>query len=188
MDQTPNRGYPYPECEPPLVKDQSNIAQMRDLAVAINDDVQGLYDQGDDLLVRPDGVRMSMSVVVAGSAASEFPFYDLMTFDTTGGSMATTGIGMITIVQPGWYMVGTWVDATAAVFQGLRCRFIQNGAPATSFCPQAEITTVNKQYLQYDATCYFETPGTLGLEIRSGAAVPAYTYASRIWAQQVIAL
>lgn len=188
MDQTPNRGYPFPECEPPLVKDASDIIQFRGLAEAVNDDVQAEYDRSDDVLIRPDGVRMSMSAFVAVTAASEIPFYDTMTFDTTGGSMATTLLGVITIVQPGWYMVGTWVDATAAVFQGLRCRFIQNGAPATSFCPQGEITTVNKQYIQYDATCFFEVPGTLGLELRAGAASPSYSYASRIWAQQVIAL
>lgn len=188
MDQTPNRGYPYPECEPPLVKDASDISQMRDLAVAIDADMQSLYDTSDDLLVRPDGARVATSVFTVVTSALHVPDFDTMTFDTTGGQMATTSIGVMTIVQPGWYLVGTWIDSTAAVFQGLRARFLQNGAPATSFSPQAEITPVNKQYLAYEATMFYDTPGTLTIELRSGAAVPNYSYAARLWAQQVVAL
>ena len=188
MDQTPNRGYPYPECEPPLVKDASDIAQMRDLAIAIDADVQGLYDTAHDVLVRPDACRLSMSAAVAASSSAVYPFYDTLTFDTTGTLMSTTGIGMITIVEPGWYMVGTWVQATAAVFQGIRVRFLQNGTPASSFSPQAGLISTNQQLIQQDGTMFYEQPGTLALEIRAGAASPSYTYASRIWAQQVIKL
>ena len=34
MDQTDCLGLPFPECDPPLTKDASDIAQFRDLAEA----------------------------------------------------------------------------------------------------------------------------------------------------------
>ena len=187
MDQTPNREYPYPECEPPLVKDSSDIAHLRNLAEAVDEDVQDLYDTAHDVLIRPDGCRMSMASI-ATTNRIEFPFFTTVTFDTTAGAMGTTALGVMTIPEPGWYMVGTWVDLTSTTYQGLRARFLRSGVPGTAMCPQAQITSTNKQYLQYDSTLFYETPGTLGLEMWSGAAVVSYTYVARIWAQQVIKL
>lgn len=43
MKETANRGYPYPECDPPLVKDTADAPlQIKTLAEAIDDDVTAL--------------------------------------------------------------------------------------------------------------------------------------------------
>jgi hypothetical protein len=189
MDVTPNRSYPYPECEPPLVEDSSDIMDLKRLADAVDADVQGLYDLASELLIRPDAVRMSMSATIAGQTPSTYPAYNVMTFDTTGGAMADTVNGVIRIVEPGWYLVGTWAQGNTATFLGMRARFLQDGSPATSFSPQAGLVTTTSQYIEYGATLYYGTPGNLSLELKIGAAVgTAFTYASRIWAVQVAKL
>jgi hypothetical protein len=189
MDVTPNRSYPFSECDPPLVKDASDIGQLRDLALAVDADVQGLYDEASELLIRPDACRMSMSASVAGTSPSTFPFFDIFTFDNSpGGVMSDTANGVIQIVEPGWYSVGTWTQAITTTFLGMRARFLQGGSPATTWSPQAGLVTTDDQYIQYDMTLFFDVPASLTVELKIGAAAPVFTYATRIWAVQVAKL
>lgn len=187
MDSTLNRGYPYPECDPPLIKDASDIAHLRDLAVAVDTDVQAVYDRTADVIARPDAARMAMTATIASTENTVFPFFNARTFDSTGTSLTPTAEGLIRLVEPGWYQIGGWVQLVSAPFLGARIRFVQNGVAATSWCPQAEITQTNMQMPALTATVYVPVGGdTLGMELRIGAALPNYTYAARIWAVQMV--
>lgn len=190
MDVTDNRGYPYPECDPPLVKDASDIANLRDLAVAVDADVQGVFDLGSDVIARPDACRMGMSAIVASTAASVVPVQNFLNFDTTANlpdPMGDTVNGWINIREVGWYEIGTFGIFTSATFLGLRSRFLFDGAPATTWSPQADIAASNNQISQLSVVNYVARPNTtLQAEFRIGAASPSYTYVARIWAQQVI--
>ena len=187
MDSTDNRGYPFPECDAPLTKDASDIANLRDLAMAVDEDVQNAFFLASDTVVRPDAARMSMAATVVSTENATFPFYNVMTFDTTGTSMTPTAEGFIRLVEPGWYQVGMWANLDqGATFLGARARFLQNGVPATSFSTQAELASANLQLVSHTATIYVPVGGdSLGVEIRVGVLLPNFTYASRIWAVQV---
>lgn len=187
MDSTLNRGYPYPECDPPLIKDASDIAHLRDLAVAVDTDVQAVYDRTADVIARPDAARMAMFATLASTENTVFPFFNSRNWDSTGTSMTPTAEGILRLVEPGWYQVGTWTQLVSATFLGARVRFLQNGVPATSWCPQAEITQTNMQMPALTATVYVPIGGdALSLELRIGATTPSFTYASRIWAVQTV--
>lgn len=188
MDITPERGYPYPECEPPLVKDSSDIAQLRDLAVAVDEDMQGLYDLASDLIVHPDACRMFSSVFEAStSQALTIPFFNSFSFDNTaGGAMSDTANGVIQILEPGRYIVGSWTHVVSTTHMAARVRYLRDGIPVTQFSPHAQLVTTDDQYLMSETTILFPGAHELTLEIRTGAVFGTpFTYASRIWAVQV---
>lgn len=186
MDQTP-RGYPYPECDPPLTKDASDIAHLFNLAQAVAEDVQAVYDRSDDVLIRPDGCRRSVTGTITEQQA--FPLFTGTTYDTTGTAMSGGTHGGILLPEPGWYAVGAMVRATSTTYLGLRLAFLQNGVRATSFSPVANIVTTNVQNAALSAWVFTETPDALlGLHVRNGAALPNFPYAAALWAQQVVKL
>lgn len=54
MNQTDDRGYPYPECRPPYVEDAADLPlQLKNLAEAVDDDVTALSVQAADALNPP---------------------------------------------------------------------------------------------------------------------------------------
>lgn len=187
MDKTINRGYPYPECDPPLTKDASDIAHLRDLAMAVDADVQAVYSRAEDVSIRPDAARMSMVNTLAGTANTVIPFFDSRTFDTTtGNAMTDTANGVMRLVEPGWYHVGFWAMFTAVPFLGLRGRFLRSGVPASAWTSQAEISQANGQMAHGSDEVVSALGGdTLSVELRIGATTPSYTYVCRLWALQV---
>jgi hypothetical protein len=60
-----DRGYPYPECDPPLTKDASDISQMRDLAQAVVGGGWGLLE------MRP--MHMSLEDIFLSLTTDEAP-------------------------------------------------------------------------------------------------------------------
>lgn len=188
MDQTENRGYPYPQCDPPLTKDASDIAHLRDLAVAVNDDVGAVYSRAADLLVRPDAARMAMSAAVADTAAEFVPFLDGRTFDTTGPANLMTPLaeGQLRLVEPGWYTVGCFITVTAGTLQQARAAFLRNGNPGT-FSDRADLGPGGVQHINHTADVFVPVGNeSLNVLVRIGAGSPSYTYVAKVWAQQVI--
>lgn len=187
MDQTINRGYPYPQCDPPLTKDASDIGHLYNLAQAVADDVQAVYDRSDEILVRPDSCRRSMTGTV--TEQQTFPVFTSTTWDSTGGAMSSGAHGGILLVEPGWYLVGGNVQLISTVYQGIRIAFVLDGTLNTSFGPQADIVGTNVQNAAHGAWVFSENPDTvLSLWLRDGAATPAGSYAAWISAQQVVKL
>lgn len=120
MDQTINRRYPYPECDPPLQQDASDIIQLAQLADAINSDVQALSDTIEAQMAYPPSARMTAAFT---TPASEIVFdYGITSWETRAG-MTSPGLGVFTIQQPGWYLVTGYVSAPAL---HMRIRLVVN--------------------------------------------------------------
>lgn len=117
MKTTANRGYPHPECDPPLVKDASDIEQMRDLALAIDADAEAVETRLEDFLERPDAARMSWSGnTVVPSTTGDFLFtipYDTSVYDNTSG-ITDTSAGALVLLESGLYLFTSYVRMTHA--------------------------------------------------------------------------
>ena len=191
MDQTINYGFPYPECDPPLVKDASDIIQLKDLADAVDTEVQTLYDSASQLLVRPDAARMSSPSItdVASPIQNTSVMYTSMTFDNTPGQvMANTTIGAIQFVETGWYMVGHNSIATRNPPGGtipISIRFLKNGAPVNNWSASS---SVDSGLAAQHTVLRFDAGDTLTTEIRMDIVAINWRYTSRIWALQLMAV
>ena len=131
MDTTDCLGLPFPECAPPLVKDQSDIAQFRDLAIAVDTAVQALDDRITDLLVSPPTVARGGGDNTAGLQVDHF-YGGAVNFDTD--NMGDTVADVIRIQRNGWYMVGVTCQAQppAPGIIALRVEVLVNGDPMTT--------------------------------------------------------
>src|SRR5689334_7478022 len=114
-DRTDNRGYIYPECDPPLTKDRSDIDWLRQLAVQVDSDASGVDFKLQEFLEKPDAVRIGFTgAVLTSGSGSGFQFtvpYDFVTYDNTIGSTAL-GNFAIRPRERGWYMFTSTVRCT----------------------------------------------------------------------------
>lgn len=192
MDVTPARGYPFPECDPPLTKDASDIAQIQGLAAAIDSDVQSVYNRAADVVVRPDAARMSMTAAVADTAGPTtlFPFFNARSFDTTGtNAMTPVTEGIMRLPEPGWYSIGAYAELVSTTYLGVRMAFFRNGIQAASYSTQAESVAGGSQIAHHTADLFVPTGGdTLTIGVVIGASGASYTYSCRLWAVQVAQL
>jgi hypothetical protein len=188
VGQTINYALPYPECDPPLRKDAADVAQMRDLAVAIDTAVTGLYDDAANALFSPDTCRMSMTAGVATTGQNVTPFLNSASFDNTPGAvMADTGNGLIQLVEPGRYWIGAYCLLTSATELSARMRFLFNGAPVTNFQSPSAIYSSPSAYCYANAVLSVDAPTQLQVAVRhSASAALSWTYQARLWAVQML--
>lgn len=188
MGQTPNYQIPYPECDPPLLKDASDIADMRDLAVAADTALQGVYDLAEELVFSPDAVRLSTAASVGPITGQNFtPFYNTVSF-VNGSGMDDITNGVVRIVEPGRYWVGAYASLTAATISQPRLRFTFNGTAVSLFqTPGAIAVAANTATCEAQAVLSATTPNTaLSINVRhSSSSALSFTYTSRIWAVQL---
>jgi hypothetical protein len=112
MDETVPRGYPFPQCEPPLTQDAADIKQLRDLALAVESDVAGLDTLSGDLIVTPDGCLMAQTAPVAYNSG-DFIDFNVIGFDNTPGNvMGDTVNDGVHIRQSGQYLVTCWFSVS----------------------------------------------------------------------------
>jgi hypothetical protein len=124
MNLTDNRGYPYPQCQPPLIKDASNApVQTRALAEAIDADLDTLDALIDSTYQLPTTIlRISASTSVA--SGSMFPF-DVTEYDNQGWATSST----ITVPTAGVFLLtGFALSVLAANVQSLALQFTGNGS------------------------------------------------------------
>ncbi|MFD3535248.1 hypothetical protein [Streptomyces sp. NPDC058664] len=135
MKATETYGFPYPECDPPLVKDASQVAQVRQLAEAFDEEVQRIVDAADDTIIHPPAARLNLSVLpVATTDSQATPFFDVLVFESNWPSALDLAAGGLRVELPGWYLVGCHAlvsSATAAVLPMVRLTV--NGAAASSW-------------------------------------------------------
>lgn len=100
MDLTPNRNYPFPQCDPPLVKDAANApVQTRALAEAMDADFTDVSNLIEDIYQLPTTIlRISSSTVIA--SGDDVPF-DVVEYDPQGWAngdtvQAPNGIYLVT--------------------------------------------------------------------------------------------
>lgn len=126
MDKTDCLELPYPECDPPLVKDASDIVQFRDLAFAVDAAVGALETNINDTLLQPPACVVEGGTNTAGRDIIQPlggpPFYD-------NASIHSTVTDILTAPEDGWYFVGGYVraDPTAGSNIGLRVQPVVNG-------------------------------------------------------------
>lgn len=130
VKRTLNRGYIYPECDPPLVKDRSDIDYIRALAGEVNSDANGMDFTLQEFLEKPDAARISFTGVIATTGSgSGFQFtvpYDSITYDNSTGS---TDLGSFALrpAERGWYMFTTMVRSVDGGEQNTQVRHLRNG-------------------------------------------------------------
>lgn len=188
MGQTPNYALPYPECDPPLRKDAADVIQLEQLATAIDDAVTGLYDQANNVLFAPDSCRMSMTAGVATTGQNVTPFLNSASFDNTPGAvMADTANGLIQLVEPGRYWIGAYSLLTSATELSARMRFLLGGVPVSNFQSPSAIYSSPSAYCYANAVLSVDAPTQLQVAIRhSASAALSWTYATRLWAVQML--
>lgn len=187
MKETDCLGLPYPECNPPLTKDLSDIAQLRDLAFATDAAVQALDDRITEQLLLPDSVVMSGSdALLVGQ--DHIQFYDGPVYYNNAG-MADTVAGGIRVQEDGWYAIGGWVTASVvppvAFSIGVRIEPMLNGEPFTA--RQGPGWPTSTENFAWTNTVILQAGDFLTTATHhqdSAALVVTYNY--RLWAVQVL--
>lgn len=129
VKRTDNRGYVYPECDPPLVKDRTDIDYMRELAVNINNDAAVLDSRLLEFIEKPDAARIGYTGTVTTSGSGNgFLFlvpYDFTTYDNTAGSVDLAANG-IRVLERGWYLFTSSLRCTNGGGQATEIRHLRN--------------------------------------------------------------
>lgn len=134
-DRTPNRGYSFPECDPPLVKDRSDIGFLRDLAQQVNTDATALDLDIVDLIEKPDTARVAFAgnLVITkssvGNAILTIP-YASTTYANPASMADLTAFGLRIPVR-GFYMFTSYVRCTNAAATDMQIRHLRNGLART---------------------------------------------------------
>jgi hypothetical protein len=183
VDVTDCLELPFPECDPPLTKDASDIIQFKNLAFAVDAAVEDLSDQITDTLTAPDAVSMEGGQNAAGNDV----FHGLngfVRFDTAG--MADTVADRIVIQQDGWYMFGGTVlmTTTPGSSNGMRVDPLLNGSPFTS--RQGPGWSLVNEEVNFQDVAFFRQGDQLNLMTHHfGSAVTVFTYSVNMWALQI---
>jgi hypothetical protein len=107
MEQTEPRHYPFPQCDPPLTKDASDIVQVANLALSIDADITNLNAIVDNNLLSPDGCHLA---AVAQTIQQGDPIqFATVRFDNTPG-LAMSETGGIRTIADGVYLMTCWVQ------------------------------------------------------------------------------
>lgn len=193
MDQTTCLGIPYPECDPPRVKDAADIEQFRDTALGVDAAVQQLNDAVTEYLVSPDACVMSGGLTAAGRDL-DLPL-TVSVYDNA--SMASVTDTRIRIASDGWYLIGGWVRATGGATVdpggvGMRIQPTLNGDPVSNRQGPGRPTlggasTTDDVGLN-PITMSLSTGDLLGLRSHHAAsAALSVTYAHQLWAVRILA-
>lgn len=201
VSRTPNRSYPYPECDPPEVKDRSDISFLRDAAEAIDADAQAEDDQIAELLERPDSARVSFagntSTATGFLMAAHVP-YDTVSYDNTTGGITDLTAGGIRVVERGWYVAASYVRFTGAgagiSASDLSVAHARNGSvgadgrrfegPASEMTAAGEMSMTTSDMIYCDAGDIIQTQW----RIQSVAGGGAYAYEARLSVSQLFKL
>lgn len=183
MDATECFGFPYPQCDPPLTKDASDIIQVRNLAEAIDAVVQDFADDILDQLVRPDACRMTNLVAFVSTVTDNVIPMDATSFDNQPGlAMTDVAAGGIRIVTDGWYQVGAWCRSTVATDVQTRIRFLVNGDPATNFQGPGGLAQAGSQDCNGEEVLQLFAGDLITLATRNGSPGTSVSYTAHLWA------
>lgn len=132
--RTDNRGYSYPECTPPLVKDRSDIGFLRDLAEQVNTDAGLIEFTLQEFLEKPDAARIAFGGSIdTTTTATDFTGrvpYDTVTYDNTAGS-TDLGANALRPIEKGWYLFTSTLRCTNGGNQFMMLRHLRNGRAGT---------------------------------------------------------
>jgi hypothetical protein len=188
MDTTDCLGLPFPECDPPVTKDASDIAQFRDLAIATDTAVQTLANNITEFITDPDAVNMLGGITTAGQVIDHL-YGGGALFDNS--NMADNVADVIRIQRDGWYLIGGTVTAQppAPTILALRVQCLKNGDPlgarqGNGFSVNGAVAAdyvswVDVQFLQAGDALTLRTQHTV-------SAATSITYNIRGWALRIL--
>jgi hypothetical protein len=134
MDTTVNRGYPYPQCDPPAVKDIADMPQqMHALAVAVDADITVVADVADAALNPPFVATANpfAQVLIPGAGVDIGP--------VVSARDVTVAAGAATVQDAGLWLITGSVSAGVAptVFHNLTLRVNGEAVRTSSLNPNA---------------------------------------------------
>lgn len=95
---------PCPECDPPLTKDASDIAHLRDLAMAVDTAVEALAVAADDVLISPDvGVMINTAPQASTITANVIAFNSQEIDNSASGDLVELANSRFVVQQTGIY-------------------------------------------------------------------------------------
>ena len=192
MNQTETYGFPYPECDPPLIKDSSQISQFEAQAQAVDIEVDRVINLANDNIIHPPSARVKLNVEpIVTTDNLVFAPFDLTVFEINWGvvSALIPGDG-IRFNKPGWYLAGGHAvvsSATATVLPMVRLTV--NGAPASSWStPAGNYGVGNGRIASLSAAPLLVQEGDLmRLEIKHNATgSPSWDYRPHMWAVRMV--
>jgi hypothetical protein len=190
-----DRGYPYPECDPPLTKDASDISQMRDLAQAVNSDAAAQDARMVQLIEKPDAVRVAYaaSLVVTKSSAGDAIFiipYSSTTYAQPAAFADLTAFGL-RVQERGYYWVTSTVRCTNAGLAGMQIRHLRNGLARTEgrrFEGPAWPVIASESSMQTADLMYANAGDLIRTQVKMSPADGTYAFEARLAAIQILPL
>lgn len=124
MDLTPNRGYPFPECSPPLVEDAANApVQTRALAESMEADFTDVAALIKSTYQLPT-VILRIDSATSIASGDQVPF-DVVEYDPEGVANGSTAL----TITRGVYLVTGFVSSVAGEnVQRLAVQFTGDGS------------------------------------------------------------
>lgn len=176
MDQTA-RGYPYPECDPPLIKDASFIGQLADFALAVDEDVQDVVNEAGEVLISPDAARMSHTATSTTSQQVDVTGY-VFTFQNNA---TMTEFGGCRIPTTGWYYLLSFTTGTVASTIEIKQLFLRNGQPLNQFGDASQVYIPTQQACSQTGVFFLEENDLINVRVRhETAGNPSWTYQNRL--------
>lgn len=184
MDTTDCLELPFPECDPPLVKDASDIAQFRDFAFAVDAAVQVLDDLITTTLLQPPAIVVDGGVNTAGRDIVQplggTPFYN-------NANMYSSSGDIIVIPEDGWYMVGGYVRTDQQNI-GTRAQAVVNGDLVSAWQGPGRNHLNTGDSLNWNDMLFLRQGDRVTVITRHSAAVGlVVNYTVLMWAYQVVA-
>lgn len=196
-DVTSNRRYPFPECDPPETKDASDVADLRDLALAIDADATAEDLRILDLLEKPDSARLSWSGNLAGNGftvAYTIP-YDTTTYDNVSGAgIADLVAGGVRVRERGWYLATSTVRAVnpgVGNEQSLSVAHSRNGVIGVSFPgrrfegPAAPVNAAGEENMTTADVMGCQAGDIIQTQVRIDPPAGSYAYEARLSVSQL---
>jgi len=105
VNQTDVQEWPYPECDPPYVKDPADLpAQLKTLATAMDTDITALAASATAAVNPPAGAATGSTGAISTGAALPFTAVE---FDNTGGALVSNAADRFNITSDGlWCFIG----------------------------------------------------------------------------------
>jgi len=160
MKATADHGYPYPECDPPYVKDKADLpAQLKALAELVDDDITSINAQATAELNPPLGL-LSLTAAEALGPSAFFKFTQLTTILANIGGICDATNAQFVIPSAGLYWITGTAASTAAPNGVHRLGFRLNGSVfrAETIQPNAAAGT---QIRNNSVTPVFCSPGDI---------------------------
>lgn len=114
MDVTADHGYPYPQCDPPFVKDIADLpAQLKALAEAVDDDIAAINTSANSYLNPPAGL-LSLTAAESLGPSAFLKFNNLTTVVLNTGSITDAANSRFVIPSAGLYFATGTCASTGA--------------------------------------------------------------------------